>query len=304
MVSTVSSPASQLAYPTAVELAVAFSVEDNEDLWRKRFDNRFDLFVSAQAVTERLGYDFSPRRTALLSEFAALSLPAFARACLEAPMHVEQIFWGVFQWLVREPVFARYFRDCPESKFFFKTYTEKFLPTIPTFAEMTEDGHLFPPEATLNRVIAWGLISYEICLHVAAPPPTEATLLGLSASTKRALVLKLQPLVLAGENALRARRFRPSVHGKLDIATSSARRMCHWAIGSRTEKGFFDSVSEGGTVLPFIHCASKKMGGCVSLKGGAELMKCGRCHAVRYCSQEHQKADWKAHKNICFEPTW
>lgn len=66
MVSTVSSPASQLAYPTAVELAVAFSVEDNEDLWRKRFDNRFDLFVSAQAVTERLGYDFSPRRTALL----------------------------------------------------------------------------------------------------------------------------------------------------------------------------------------------------------------------------------------------
>lgn len=69
------------------------------------------------------------------------------------------------------------------------------------------------------------------------------------------------------------------MHGKLDIATSSARRMCHWAIGSRTEKGFFDSVSEGGTVLPFIHCASKKMGGCVSLKGGAELMKCGRVSA-------------------------
>jgi hypothetical protein len=26
---------------------------------------------------------------------------------------------------------------------------------------------------------------------------------------------------------------------------------------------------------------------------------CGRCEAVRYCSRECQRADWKAHKGAC-----
>ena len=26
---------------------------------------------------------------------------------------------------------------------------------------------------------------------------------------------------------------------------------------------------------------------------------CGRCQAVRYCSRECQRADWKAHKPVC-----
>jgi hypothetical protein len=26
---------------------------------------------------------------------------------------------------------------------------------------------------------------------------------------------------------------------------------------------------------------------------------CGRCEAVRYCSRECQRADWKAHKPAC-----
>ena len=26
---------------------------------------------------------------------------------------------------------------------------------------------------------------------------------------------------------------------------------------------------------------------------------CARCHAVRYCSRECQRADWKAHKPVC-----
>lgn len=35
-------------------------------------------------------------------------------------------------------------------------------------------------------------------------------------------------------------------------------------------------------------------------KGGPELKKCQRCSAVVYCSQECQRADWKAgHKLAC-----
>ncbi|KAG8903348.1 hypothetical protein FRB99_003410 [Tulasnella sp. 403] len=30
-----------------------------------------------------------------------------------------------------------------------------------------------------------------------------------------------------------------------------------------------------------------------------ELMKCGQCKTIRYCSQDCQKADWKRHKKTC-----
>jgi len=33
--------------------------------------------------------------------------------------------------------------------------------------------------------------------------------------------------------------------------------------------------------------------------GGAGAKRCGRCHAVWYCSVEHQKSDWSTHKDVC-----
>jgi hypothetical protein len=67
---------------------------------------------------------------------------------------------------------------------------------------------------------------------------------------------------------------------------------------------------------------------CAQLADGQEMMACGRvstlrrdialdgkadcsllsslteCGAVRYCSKEHQLADWNDHKKVCFRPTW
>ncbi|KAL7417601.1 hypothetical protein BDY24DRAFT_95370 [Mrakia frigida] len=43
---------------------------------------------------------------------------------------------------------------------------------------------------------------------------------------------------------------------------------------------------------------------CSKLEEGEEMMACSRCLAVRYCSREHQRADWKRHKKFCFKPTW
>lgn len=40
---------------------------------------------------------------------------------------------------------------------------------------------------------------------------------------------------------------------------------------------------------------------CCALCGsrGAELKTCARCHVVRYCGVEHQRADWKKHRVFC-----
>ncbi|KAL7417375.1 hypothetical protein BDY24DRAFT_89508 [Mrakia frigida] len=43
---------------------------------------------------------------------------------------------------------------------------------------------------------------------------------------------------------------------------------------------------------------------CARLGDEEEMMACSRCLGVRYCSKEHQKADWKRHKLLCFKPTW
>lgn len=34
-------------------------------------------------------------------------------------------------------------------------------------------------------------------------------------------------------------------------------------------------------------------------KGGAELMQCGGCGKVSYCSKDHQKLGWRLHKLTC-----
>ena len=45
---------------------------------------------------------------------------------------------------------------------------------------------------------------------------------------------------------------------------------------------------------------------CLLAKGGCrfcgrtiKLLSCGKCRVMKYCSKEHQKADWKYHKKLC-----
>ncbi|KAL7417715.1 hypothetical protein BDY24DRAFT_375844 [Mrakia frigida] len=43
---------------------------------------------------------------------------------------------------------------------------------------------------------------------------------------------------------------------------------------------------------------------CTKPAEAREMMACSRCLAVRYCSKEHQRLDWKRHKLVCFKATW
>lgn len=45
-----------------------------------------------------------------------------------------------------------------------------------------------------------------------------------------------------------------------------------------------------------IHMGCKTCG-----KTDSQLMRCGKCGVVRYCSKECQASDWKMHKKACFK---
>ncbi|KAH8918344.1 hypothetical protein BT69DRAFT_587676 [Atractiella rhizophila] len=46
------------------------------------------------------------------------------------------------------------------------------------------------------------------------------------------------------------------------------------------------------------HCAYSRC------KNVEDLKQCSRCRISRYCSIDHQKADWKDHKPTCFPVTY
>ncbi|KAH8827837.1 hypothetical protein DL96DRAFT_1120602 [Flagelloscypha sp. PMI_526] len=39
-------------------------------------------------------------------------------------------------------------------------------------------------------------------------------------------------------------------------------------------------------------------------EGGSELLQCARCKIAVYCCSEHQRADWKMHKQVCFKSSF
>ncbi|KAL7417742.1 hypothetical protein BDY24DRAFT_438058 [Mrakia frigida] len=63
------------------------------------------------------------------------------------------------------------------------------------------------------------------------------------------------------------------------------------------------------TASPWWTCELKRAGdeeieSCAQLEEGEEMRACSRCLAVRYCSREHQRLDWRRHRVVCFKPSW
>ena len=67
------------------------------------------------------------------------------------------------------------------------------------------------------------------------------------------------------------------------------------------KEGLVQAASDalGGVVAR--HSTSCWAAGCISAatEAGQRLRACGSCSAARYCSQEHQRADWPRHKKCC-----
>ncbi|KAL7411677.1 hypothetical protein BDY24DRAFT_395692 [Mrakia frigida] len=58
--------------------------------------------------------------------------------------------------------------------------------------------------------------------------------------------------------------------------------------------------------MPWSSCSGTEKDGrdCAKLKVGEEMYACGGCKTIRYCSREHQRADWKRHKPLCMVALW
>ncbi|KAL7409878.1 hypothetical protein BDY24DRAFT_401352 [Mrakia frigida] len=58
--------------------------------------------------------------------------------------------------------------------------------------------------------------------------------------------------------------------------------------------------------LRWFRCGGAETDGkpCRRMKEGEEMSTCAKCRGIRYCCREHQRAHWKIHKKMCWEPIW
>jgi hypothetical protein len=105
---------------------------------------------------------------------------------------------------------------------------------------------------------------------------------------------------------------RRGVHGAaiLPIVNKKGRRrtfhrkeMCNWI---ECDVCFEKLVAEESLEeLILVEGSEGSIGGVsAEINGGARLnygQVCGRCKLVRYCSEQHQRADWPEHKRVCLE---
>jgi len=76
--------------------------------------------------------------------------------------------------------------------------------------------------------------------------------------------------------------------GKCEIKT---RQQTRGRIAQHAEENPPKSASAGRASVEFMACKV-----CRKTEG---TMRCARCKAIAYCGREHQKADWKMHKQEC-----
>ncbi|KAJ7817747.1 hypothetical protein B0H14DRAFT_3148154 [Mycena olivaceomarginata] len=78
--------------------------------------------------------------------------------------------------------------------------------------------------------------------------------------------------------------------------------LMHYFDGEQRFGGTRDVTMKGEVDQRWDVCAAKASLCTVSDK--RKLRECSKCHTVRYCCPEHQRAHWKEHKGTCFAPAF
>ena len=117
--------------------------------------------------------------------------------------------------------------------------------------------------------------------RIRATPPTNA------AASAAAGTARLLP---AGTRVLVQRLVaKPEHNGKRARVVSFDARTGRYAV----------ALDDGKELSLKAECVARN--GCAAAGCASEEASsvCSRCHAVRYCSRECQRTDWKAHKPVC-----
>ncbi len=116
---------------------------------------------------------------------------------------------------------------------------------------------------------------------IRATPPTNAAALAAAGAAR--------PLP-AGTRVLVQRLVaKPEHNGKCARVVSFDARTGRYAV----------ALDDGRELSLKAECVARS--GCASAGCASDEASsvCSRCQAVRYCSRECQRADWKAHKRVC-----
>ncbi|KAL7411709.1 hypothetical protein BDY24DRAFT_395786 [Mrakia frigida] len=239
-----------------------------------------------------------------LPEFTHLYLPELIQAHSLASASEFDNFWTrtlVLVAVVGNAYFDRYARKPVEGSNLLECLLKSLAENFPSHPELLDPNSSHDGRDPRVVCTGWLHIITSIILSRSSRTPPQ----GISSPSSRLLLPSLQVLV-SDLQLPRTKVVLPSWY--LEDATTLLRRallLIGLLKGDLDPPLFFESLQfvswwrcEGTTT------AGGVLENCRDIRDGEEVVACGRCRSVRYCSIAHQRAHWKEHRETCWEPIW
>ncbi|KAL7415383.1 hypothetical protein BDY24DRAFT_382733 [Mrakia frigida] len=250
----------------------------------------------------------NPRRSELMAEFCHSYLPVFIKAFRlaanpQTPVDprfasVDQHYFGLLWALSSQPDLLRYIREHDEGSTLLVHAMQSLSGWISAFVSMLDSIPNWPYEVYPGASLCAAFRAVRSLIYFSSPPTSFTP--ELQSTSGIALLDDIEDLrellSILPNDAVDLQGWRTMEREVVELRTVLEGKCEHKACAENRDRV--------RARLPWWTCEARDHGNCRKLKKGVEMMACGRCKAVRYCSTEHQKAHWKTHKKNCRTPIW
>ncbi|KAJ7198289.1 hypothetical protein GGX14DRAFT_470111 [Mycena pura] len=292
---------------TAQSIAESFGLLDGK--WRDYVEDKCTFGQRMIAGMNhgkfcRKTFGENPALEPITNEFASLHLPALIQAYTHAYETRKPL---ADNWMDSwERYYAYVLRDCMNTMFFsrwMRGHSPEANVLMTTLAGQIAEFPLeWPDVCEAQRQLERLAIFVWTALRTRQNAPKHAVHIPLE--TRKKFIPYLKNLRKLVNKELKQPKWRKDLAAsRLEEALQHIdNSLLHYLEGEQRFGGKHDLTMKADHQQRWDVCAAKSSNCTVSDK--RKLRECGKCHTVRYCCSDHQRAHWKEHKATCFSPAY
>ncbi|KAJ7079537.1 hypothetical protein C8R44DRAFT_895676 [Mycena epipterygia] len=268
-------------HPVATQLAERLHLSGSTDTLLGPADHA--LFV--KQAKDAYGNVEEGKIEIITASFSARFLPAVVDA-YKSTSHLITPYSTMLRMVLDSGYFAKFMRGS-SGKDLYKVHAERLAELDFTVDVHNEDGM----EESIAILVF--LMVYSNHYH--------RNIESLSKNTKAKLITVLRAVQDFYETILVNNPLRPGAMPSLRLRVAEKLQDAEGFLrGQLTSNKMLGAV---GRMMPWITCGGYDTG-CWTKGKQKGRLGCARCETQTYCSKEHRKADWPAHKKSCFETVY